>query len=195
MIHPNFVYLGIVLQAIGSIDYLIGTIKGKVKPNRVTWFLWALVPFIVLYAQLKQGVGSEAFTTFVVGFFPLLTFLASFLNKKAVWNISKLDIICGVISLGGLFLWFITRSGNVAILFSIIADGLACVPTIVKSWKEPETEAALAYFLGALNAIIGLLVIKTWNFENYAFLVYIFIACSVLTVLIHFKVGKLYNKV
>ena len=78
-----------------------------------------------------------------------------------------------------------------AILFSIIADGFACVPTIIKSFNKPETESARAYFFGVVNAVIGLLVIRTWNFENYAYIVYLLAASSILVILIQFKVGKL----
>jgi len=194
MIHPNFIYLGIILQSIGGIDYLIATIKGTVKPNRVTWLLWAAAPLIAFYAQYSQGVGPEAWATFIVGFFPLLIFGASFVNKKSVWNITKLDIVCGLLSLGGLIMWFATKSGNVAILFSIIADFLACVPTLVKSYFEPETESAMVYFMGIINAGIGLLIITSWNFENYAFVTYLLIMSVVFTVLIQFKLGKCFKK-
>jgi energy-converting hydrogenase Eha subunit A len=192
MINPNFVYLGVFLQFLGGMSYLVDTIKGTVKPNRVTWFMWILAPALAFFAQLQQGVGPEVWATFIVWFVPFLVFIASFVNKKAQWKIQRLDIICGVLSLIGLILWLITKVGNVAIIFSIFADLLACIPTIVKSWHEPETESSIAFFAGILNAGLGLLVIKTWNFENYAFLTYLFIASTVLAVLIQFKIGKLF---
>ncbi len=190
MIHPNFVFLGMFLEFIGGMSYLVDTIKGKVKPNRVTWLLWVLAPLIAFYAQIKQGVGPEAIAIFIVWFMPLLIFTASFVNKKAEWKIQRLDIICGILSVLGLVLWMVTKVGNVAILFSILADGLAAVPTIVKSWQEPETENDSIFFLGVANVVIGLLVIKTWHFENYAFLVYLLFVNAILALLIRFKIGK-----
>ena len=195
MINQNFIYLGIFLQSIGGLDYLIGTIKGKVKPNRVSLFLWAAAPLIAFYAQIQQGVGPEAFVTFIVGFIPLLVFCASFVNKKSVWKITILDIVCGLFSLSGLLLWFVTKSGNVAILFSIIADLLAGIPTVIKSFNNPETESVFIYFFGTINVVIGLLVIKTWNFENYAFLIYLLIISLIFTVLIQFKIGAFFKKI
>lgn len=192
MINPNFVYLGMLFQFAGGMSYLAGTVKGTVKPNRVTWFMWILAPALAFFAQIQQGVGLEAGATFIVWFVPFLVFIASFVNKKAQWKIQKLDIICGILSFIGLALWLVTKVGNVAIIFSIFADILACIPTIVKSWHEPETEDSIAYEMGIVNAAIGLLVIKTWNFENYAFLVYLFIASIVFAVLIRFKFGKLF---
>jgi hypothetical protein len=194
MINPNFVYVGAAIAAIGGISYLIDTIRGKVQPNRVTWALWALAPLIAFVAQIQQGVGPQSLLTFVVGFEPLLILIASFLNKKSYWKISKLDLVFGLFSISGLILWKITGVGNIAILFSIIADGMAAVPTIIKSYHHPESESAFAYFTSALGAFITLLTINNWTFETYAFSLYIFIVCSILTILIHFKIGQKISK-
>lgn len=86
MLNENFVILGAVIAAIGSLSYLIDTIKGKAKPNRVTFFLWTLAPMIAFAAEIKQGVGMQSLITFMVGFSPLLIFLASFTNKKENGN-------------------------------------------------------------------------------------------------------------
>src|SRR5258705_13291527 len=124
MINQNWIYVGLAFQSWGGLSYLIDTVKGKVQPNRVTWLLWAIAPLIAFSAMIKQGVGIESLSTFIIGFVPLLIFIASFFNKKAVWHITKFDLICGTLSVLGLVLWLITKVGNVAILFSIIADGL-----------------------------------------------------------------------
>lgn len=195
MINPNFVYIGVILQLVGGGSYLLlDTIKGKVRPNRVSWLLWSLAPLIAFYAEIRQGVGMESYATFVVGFVPFLIFLASFINKKAQWKIQKLDVLCGALSVAGLILWLILKVGNIAIFFSILADGLASLPTIIKSWKEPQSENVSVYFFGMVNAVIGLLVIKTWNFENYGFLVYISFVCLVMVFLVQFKLGAVFKK-
>lgn len=193
MLDSHFVILGAILNILGGLSYIIDTLKGKVKPNRVTWGLWALAPLIAFAAEIKQGVGLQSLLTFVVGFNPLLIFLASFINKKSYWNIGRLDIICAILSLAGLTLWLITRVGNIAILFSIFADALAAVPTVVKSYKAPETEDFKVYLLAAINAGITLLTIKTWNFANYGFPLYILLIDLLFVLLIKFKIGKLAN--
>ncbi len=190
MLNENFVIVGIILQTFGGFSYLLDTIRGKIQPNKVSWLLWAIAPLVAFAAEISQGVGIQAFTTFIVGFVPLIIFIASFANKKAEWKLSKLDIICGLLSLLGIIMWFTTKVGNIAILFSILADGLAAVPTIVKSYSHPESENDLVYLFGIINAGIGLLVIKTWNFEHFGFPAYLFIICSIFVILIRFKLGK-----
>ena len=89
MLDERFVFVGFGLSLIGGASYLFATIKGIAKPNKVTWFLWALAPLIAFWAQIQQGVGLQSLMTFVVGFNPLLIFLASFVNKKAFWKIAE----------------------------------------------------------------------------------------------------------
>lgn len=190
MIDERFIFLGITLNFIGSLTYIILTLRGKTKPNRVTWFIWALAPLVAFFAEIYQGVGIQSLATFIVGFGPLLVFIASFINKKAYWKISKLDIVCGGLALIGLGLWGITMVGNIAIAFSVLADSSAAIPTVIKSWKAPETESHWVFTLAAVNATIALLVIKTWNFQHYGFPLYILIICIILSLIIKFELGK-----
>ena len=195
MIDQNWIYLGAALNLIGSVTYVVATVKGKTKPNRVTWFLWALAPLIAFGAMVGEGVSPlDGLMTFMVGFGPLMIFIASFVNEKSVWKITKFDVICGGLSVLGIIAWALTRTGNIAILFSVLADGLALLPTLVKSWKEPETENYVVFMNGAISAMITLFALKTYNFEHVAFPVYILAACSLLFVLIKFKIGPTITK-
>ena len=194
MLNPNFVILGAFISFIGGLSYLVDTVRGRIKPNRITWFFWALAPFIAFAAEIKQGVGIQSLMTFMMGFSPLLVFLASFLNKESIWKLRRFDFICGGLSLLGLFLWYITKNGNIAIVFSIFSDGLAATPTLVKSYFSPETENYHVYLGSAINAAITLSTIDTWNFAHFGFPSYILILCTFFVLFIKFRVGKFIQK-
>lgn len=189
MLDPKFIYVTVILNLVGSIGYARDTIKGKTKPNRVTWLLWALAPMIAFLASLSEGVGLPALMTFMVGFGPLIVFLASFVNRKAYWNITKLDVLCGSLALLALILWAATGTGNIAITLSILADLFAGIPTLIKAWKFPETESTNVYRNSAISALITLFIIDNWTYAAYGFPIYIFAICAVLYVLIKFKIG------
>lgn len=190
MLNENFVFLGIAINVIGLSSYFIDTVKGKIQPNKVSFALWSLAPLIAFFAQIKQGVGIQSLTTLTVAIEPLIIFLGSFVNKKAYWKITKFDLACGALSLLGLVLWQITQVGNIAIIFSIIADGLAYVPTIVKSYKFPETESAWPWLAVSANGFITLLTITHWNFSNFGFPLYLLIINFVVFAVVYFKLGK-----
>lgn len=190
MIDEKFVILAAAIILLGDLSYLYLTIKGKVKPNKVTWFLWALAPFVAFAGELDQGIGISSLMTLSVGIIPALIFLASFLNKKSYWKITSLDLACGALALMGLLLWGLTRVGNLAILFAIVSDALAAVPTAVKAYKAPESENYLVYLFNGIGGFITLLAIVKWNFANYAFPAYLLIMATALFLLIKFKLGK-----
>ena len=190
MINQNFVIVGAIIATVGSISYLLDTLKGKVKPNRVSFLLWSLAPLIAFFAEIKQGVGIQALMTFTVGILPLTIFIASFVNKKSVWNLTGFDLVCGTLSIIGIVLWYITKSGNVAIIFSILADALAAMPTVVKSFNFPETESGWPYIASTISAVLTLLTIKVWNLANAGFPLYIVLITLVIFSLVQFKLGK-----
>ena len=145
MINVHFVYLGAALGAVGSLVYVRDTLRGTTQPNRVTWLLWAFAPLLAFAVELHSGVGLRTLTTFIVGFMPLLVFIASFHNAAAVWKIRRVDYLCGAMSLAGTAAWLATRNDVVAIIAAIAADFLAGIPTMVKSWSNPETETVMSY--------------------------------------------------
>lgn len=191
MINENFVILGTAIYWLASFRYIIKTLQGKIQPNRVSFFVWALAPLIAFAAQIKQGVGIQSLITFNIGFSPLLILIASFLNKKAYWKLGTFDYICGLLSLIGLSLWYITQNGNVAISFSIIADALAALPTVRKAYRHPETEDSWVFLAAAISAILALLTLSNWSFAYYSFALYTVIICLIIFVLVRFKLGTI----
>jgi hypothetical protein len=189
MLDEHFIILGSLFNIAGSLTYALSTIRGRTKPNRVTWFLWTIAPLIAFSAQIGEGVTWTALTTFTAGFSPLLILLASFVNRKAYWRIGRLDIVCGAISVLALILWLATGTGTIAIIFSILADLLAAVPTLAKSFSDPASEHPAPFRNGAIGAGIALLTIDNWTFVNFGFALYLLIICIVLYALIRFRLG------
>lgn len=190
MLNENFVILGAFINFLGGLTYIRDTLEGKVKPNRVSWGLWALAVAIAFASEISQGVGIQSLATFIVGFMPLLIFIASFFNKKSYWKLTRFDLGCGMLSILGLLLWYITKVGNVAIVFSIFSDFMAGVPTLIKSYKFPETENWKEFLSSCINVVIALLTIKIWRFQYYGFPLYIFLFDITAVLLIRFKLGK-----
>ncbi|MDB5178261.1 MAG: hypothetical protein JWN01_204 [Patescibacteria group bacterium] len=186
MLNDKFVILSGVLTVAGAAGYAYETLKGRNQPNRVTWAMWALAPMIGFFAQLSQGVGLQSILTFSMGFGPLLVLAASFANRKAYWRLTKFDLLCGSISLVALALWVLTGKGLVAIVLSIAADLFAAIPTIKKSYQDPESESGFPFLVGAVAGIITLLTINVWTVSNSAFGVYVLLTDSLIAGLVLF---------
>lgn len=190
MLAQILIYTGIALNAIATLGYVVETVRGNVKPNRVTFFIWSIAPLVAFFAQKSQGVGVQALMTLSVGVFPFTIFVASFLNKKAYWKMVKFDFVCGLFSILGLILWQLTKIGNIAIFFSILADLLAMMPTLVKGYRFPDTEMGWPWLVAAISGLLTLLSIQAWTFEYYGFTLYYLIATLALFIIIQFRIGK-----
>jgi hypothetical protein len=177
------------VYAIGAWEYIVATLKGIVKPNRVSWLLWGLAAGISLLAEVKQGVSWPALMTAMVTIGPLAVFAASFVNRKAYWRLTRVDIACGLFAVLGLLLWHLTKTANLAILFGILADFFASLPTVVKAYHAPHTEQDRVFLLSIVAAVITLMVIRTWSFASYAWPVYLVGLNTLFVVLIRFKIG------
>ncbi|HET6916001.1 MAG TPA: hypothetical protein VFH56_07920 [Acidimicrobiales bacterium] len=189
MLDVHFVILGAVIGLGGMLSYVRDTIRGVTQPNRVTWLMWSVAPFIAFAAEVQAGVGLRSLMTFVIGFGPLLILAASFVNRRAAWQIGPFDWLCGALSAAGLVVWLVTRHGTVAVVASIAADALAATPTLRKSWSAPETESASAYVTAAVNALITVLTIDRFTTANAAFPLYILVIASVESLLVVGRFG------
>jgi hypothetical protein len=180
------VFIAAFATLLGSSIYIRYMFKGQTKPNRVTWFMWSIAPFIASAAAVSNGVGWAVIPVFMSGFSPFLVLIASFFSKKAYWKTSSFDYLCGTLSGIAIILWYLTSSPNLAILFAIVSDALAAVPTISKGLRNPETESAWPFMIGIFSPITSFLVATTWGFAELGFPIYLI----VINVLLVFSVSK-----
>jgi len=187
MIPEQTVYATLVISVVVLYFFIVNLLEGKTKPNLVTWFFWSLAPILGTYLQIKAGAGLSVLPVFFAGFFPLIIFFIALFNKNSYWKITQFDIFCGIFCSAALLLWLITKNTSLSLFFAILADALAAVPTLIKSWKFPDTEFAYGYAPGIINNIIGLLIIKNWNFSVYSFGIYFIVLNSILILIIKRK--------
>ena len=173
MFYTTIAVISVALSILSGLSYVTATLRGEAKPNRVTWLLWSVAPMIGGFAQLASGVGLSTAVIFASSVMPLCVFLASFKNRNAYWKLETFDYGCGVFSLMAVLLWAITANPVVAIVFSLLSDILAAVPTIRKFVTHPETEDRRSYVLAAAGNLIGLLSIREYSFESVAFNAYL----------------------
>jgi len=178
------VVLGAIVQLVGVLSYIRGTLRGVTKPNRVTWLLWGVIPIIATVASWSDGVRWAALPVFMAGLGPLLVFAFSFVNRNAFWKLGRLDYLCGLFSVGAIILWALTKTPAVAIVLSIIADALAAAPTLVKSWHHPETERIGPFVAGFTSQLSAVAAFKLFTFSELAFPIYLLIINAALVLVI-----------
>lgn len=173
MLPESCAIVGALIGSLGGCYYLAETLLGRAQPNRITWLLWGLFPMVIFVAQRAQGVAGVSWASFVAGLTPLLVVAASFFNRNAYWRTEPRDYGRMAAAVLGLLLWALTDEPNLALLFSLLADGLASVPTLLKAYRHPRSESWVAYAVSALGFGISLLSVQTHTFEATAFVTYL----------------------
>src|SRR6185295_20064326 len=93
-------WIGIIAGIIalsGYIPYIISILRGKTKPNRATWFIWAMIGGLLAISYAAAGDPKAIWLP--IGYFlgPFVTAILSIRYGYSVW--SKLDTICVIAAL------------------------------------------------------------------------------------------------
>ena len=187
MLPEKIIYISLVITLVAYFFYFKDILLGNTKPNLVSWFLWMLGPFLGVFFQIKAGAGLSVIPVFIAGFGPLLVVIFTVFRKYAYWKLNILDLFCGIFFILELVLYVVTHNLALSIIFAILSDFWAFIPTYIKGWKFPETETASVYLSGIFNNILGLLIIKNWSFTIYSFGVYLIIANIIMVYFLYRK--------
>ena len=187
MLPENIIYITILISLFGYIFYFKDIFYGTTRPNLVSWFLWMLAPFIGVFFQLQSGAGLSVIPVFMAGFGPLIVIIVSLFRRNSIWKITSFDLVCGALAFMALVLYMFTHNLGVSILFAILSDGLAFIPTYLKGWKFPETETSTIYSTSIFNNILALLIIKSWIFTIYSFSVYLVVSNIIMIFILYRK--------
>ncbi|OGG87831.1 hypothetical protein A2592_02490 [Candidatus Kaiserbacteria bacterium RIFOXYD1_FULL_42_15] len=183
MLPEYFALIGVGIASLGGFYYLYCTLRGTVRPHKMTYFFFGLFSLIAFASQLSQGVGMIAWATFIAGLTPFIILVAASFNSNAYWQIKRTDYLYGIIAVLAMVIWYITNEPNIALALALIADFFVAIPTLIKTYQYPKTESWQAYGINAVGFGVGIFSIHTWTFENYAFLVYLFVVNVSITAL------------
>ena len=172
----------------GGYAYFRDTLAGRTKPNRVSWFLWALAPLVSFSAAFSVDADIWASVRVLVGgVVPGVIFLGSFFNRKSYWKLTWFDWFCGGLSLTALLFWQLASSPLIAVLLATAANTFASIPTFIKAWNFPETETRLTFITSFLSAVLIIPAIPVWNVANSAFQIGLMLTTGALLVAVYRK--------
>jgi hypothetical protein len=172
----------------GGYAYFRDTLAGRTKPNRVSWFLWALAPLVSFSAAFSVDADIWASVRVLVGgVVPAVIFLGSFVNRKSYWKLTWFDWFCGGLSLTALLFWQLASSPLIAVLLATAANTFASIPTFIKAWNFPETETRLTFITSFLSAVLIIPAIPVWNVANSAFQIGLMLTTGALLVAVYRK--------
>ena len=153
--------LALAINVVSFFPYIRDILRGTTKPHPFTWFIWSLINIIAFFAQFSAGGGIGVLVTVSTVFgCSTITILSLSRGEKSVPLIDWFSL-AGAIA--GVILWRVTHDPLAAVVFVVIADALAGIPTLRKAYWKPYEETALAYTLGMLGFVFGIPAFESLN--------------------------------
>ena len=187
----SYATIGIIagcLAISGYIPYIYSILIGKTRPNRATWFIWTIVGGLLAFSYIADGDQNSIWLP--LGYFlgPLVTAFLSLRYGYAEWT--RLDTFCIVAAICSIIPWVFADSATMTLLINLAIDSIGAIPTLVKTFREPETEDLPAWSVFLVANTLQLFAISMWNltalYPAYLFL----LAASMVTFTVRGKLLK-----
>lgn len=85
--------------------------------------------------------------------------------KYGVGGINRFDIGCLAVALIGIFLWLFTKNPLTALYINIAVEAVGYLPTIKKSYLQPDSESTISWTMAAIASVVNLFAITSFSFK------------------------------
>lgn len=155
---------------VGGPPYLFDILRGKTKPQRITWFIWTVLGFIAFFSQVSLGAHWSLLYVGLNAAGNLAVFLLSL--KFGVGGWKRLDIFALLIAGIGVAISLAAKAPLAALAGSIIADFAGAALTLYKSYFQPSTETSSTWFFAGTSSLLAAFAVGSWSFSLLLYPVY-----------------------
>ncbi len=171
-----------ILAAIAVVPYIKDILHGSTRPNAVSWVLWVAILSISILAQISAGaswsliflIGDLVGTSIIL----ILSFTGYGYRKYGM-----IEWVCLALAVVAVVSWQLTDRPVLALLFAILADIMASVPTVVKAWRDPWSEHATMWMVIGAASVLGMFSTTKVDVANLIFPGYILLINGLVGVL------------
>ena len=160
-----------VLAVVAIAPYLQDTLRGKTRPNIITWFTWTLLNALSAAAAFAGHAYQTA--VFAAAVTLVTASVVVFGLRDGIKKYGVFDYVCQALALVGIVLWQLSGEPAVAMTLSIIASFIGSLPTYRHAWRAPHEETWQAFGLDGAAAVVAALSVTQLSYLALAYPVYI----------------------
>lgn len=164
-----------IIALLAYIVYVISILRGKSKPNRATWWIWAFMGLVLALSYKSSGAVNTVWVPYMEFLGPFIIALLSVKYGEGGLN-SKTDLICLFGAILSVILWIIFDSPVVALVTNLAIDSFAIVPTIKKSYLRPEGEDFWAWFGTGVADSLNMFAVERFSFAILIYPIYMLVS-------------------
>ena len=162
-----------ILSTFAYLPYAIDTIKGRTQPLRSSWSIWSILGSIAVASQLYEGATDSLwFAAIQVGWTIAIFVLA--ISKGAGGYLKGSDGLVLVAAAFGLLLWALTDTAVYALVITISISLLGGVVTIMKAYRNPESETMSTWACSFVAAGLAMMSVGKLDWVLLAYPIYLF---------------------
>lgn len=169
-----FAGLSIVLLLLANPPYIIDTLRGKTRPERMTWFIFSALGIIAFVSQIYLGASWSLVFSGVDALASTTVFVLSI--WRGVGGHTKLDIAALVVAVIGVIIAVAAKQPIISLLGVVLADGAGTVLSIRKAFIEPGSETSITWIFTGTAALFGCLSVGRLSFELLLYPLYLAIS-------------------
>jgi hypothetical protein len=148
-----------VLFIAGYVPYIASVVRGKARPSKATWIIWAALDVILAASMLRSGTLNGQMAAACFG----ATTVAILAVRKGEPGWTTIDKISFAGAFLGLAAWWLSGDPTFGIVSCLAVIAVGAVPTVTSAWREPYRENVLAWSLFEASCIAAILAIPSWT--------------------------------
>jgi len=160
------------LSTCAYIPYIIDTLYGRTQPQRSSWLIWSVLSSIAFFSQVYEGAGASLWFAGVQCASSIVIFTLSFRSGSGSFLKHPNPAILAA-ALAGLILWFFTENAAYALMITISISLLGGSVTVVKAFKDPDSETMTTWVACLLASVLALLSVGNLDLVLLAYPLYL----------------------
>jgi hypothetical protein len=143
------------------LPYVRDIFRHTTKPHAYTWLIWTILQLIAVVALWNEGAGVAIVPLIIGSTLCALTFLLSL--KYGTKNIKPFDTFCLVGALLALAVYIFLHDALLSVILVTLIDFSAFLPTLRKTFVEPETETASTHLMSGISNAFAIGALASFN--------------------------------
>lgn len=157
-----------------NVPYIIETVQGKIKPERISWFLWTILGGVYFFSAILD-TGATLYTLGEV-LAPVVVFAVAL--KYGVGGKSRFDLISLTVASIAFVLLFVLDGVLASLLLALFIDSIGVVLTIRKVRRDHTSESRIFWGLGVVSSTLALLSLESYVLVAYLFPTYVLVVSA-----------------
>ena len=158
-------------------DVFTDALKGKIKPNPSSWFIWSLNDSLILVASWSAGAYNTLVVPFVYAIFGWAILAVTIKNNPS--KLSLIEIVCLTGSTVSWVLYFLIPNPLYSLIIAVIVNAIGCLPTMAGLWRDPKRESFRSWSLLLVASILSIT-----SLEHYKFALLLFPISSLILIVV-----------